>query len=91
MRSPNWEADAELQLVELMEFIGERNASAAGRLRAMIDEAISRACSFPKMGRPGRIHGTRELIVQPNHIVIYQITETTIDVLPILHTRQRYP
>lgn len=74
-----------------MEFIGERNASAAARLRTMIDEAINRACSFPEIGRPGRIHGTRELIVHPNHIVIYQITETTIDILRILHTRQRYP
>lgn len=91
MRSPNWEADAELQLVALIEFIGERNASAAARLRAMIDDAINRACRFPEIGRPGRIHGTRELIVHPNHIVIYQITDTTIDILRILHTRQRYP
>lgn len=91
MHSPNWEADAELQLVELMEFIGERNASAAARLRVAIDEAINLVCRFPEMGRPGRIHGTRELIVHPNHIVIYQITETTIDILRILHTRQRYP
>ncbi|RYD61155.1 MAG: type II toxin-antitoxin system RelE/ParE family toxin [Sphingomonadales bacterium] len=91
MRSPNWEADAELQLVGLIEFIGERNASAAARLRAMIDDAVHRVCDFPEMGRPGRIHGTRELIVHPNHIVIYQITDTTIDIIRILHTRQRYP
>lgn len=91
MRSPNWEADAELQLVELIDFIGERNASAAARLRTTIDDAINRTCRFPESGRPGRIHGTRELIVHPNHIVIYQITDTTIDILRILHTRQRYP
>ncbi|MCW4460590.1 type II toxin-antitoxin system RelE/ParE family toxin [Sphingomonas sp. BT-65] len=91
MRKPNWEADAELQLLNLLEFVGERNASAAARLKATIDEAIGRSCQFPEIGRPGRVAGTRELIVHPNYIVVYQITETAIDVLRLLHARQLYP
>lgn len=91
MRSPNWEADAELQLLNLLEFVGEPNASAAARLKDLIDEALRRACQFPEIGRSGRIAGTRELIVHPNYVVVYQITETTIEVLRLLHARQLYP
>lgn len=71
--------------------MGERNASAAARLKATVDEAIGRACQFPELGRPGRVAGTRELIVHPNYIVVYQTTETAIDVLRLLHARQLYP
>lgn len=91
MRSLNWEADAELQLLDLLEFVGERNASAAARLKGLIDDALRRACQFPEAGRPGRITGTRELIVHPNYVVVHQITETAIDVLRLLHTRPLYP
>ena len=87
----NWEADALLQYEVLIEFVRDRNEPAAEALARRIDEGVERACHFPEIGRPGRVLGTRELIIHPNYIVVYQITETAIDVLRLLHARQLYP
>jgi toxin ParE1/3/4 len=71
----NWEADALLQYEILIEFVRDRNEPAAESLARRIDEGVERACFFPQVGRPGRVTGTRELIVHPNYIVVYRVTE----------------
>ena len=45
------------------------------------------ACGF----RLGRVPGTREHVVHPNYIVVYQVGDDVIDILRILHSRQQYP
>ena len=40
------------------------------------DEALD----FPKMGRLGRIEGTRELVVWANYIIIYQENTFTVQI-----------
>lgn len=45
----------------------------------------------PYLHRPGRIAGTREAVVHPNYIVIYQVSVAEVVVLAVLHARQRYP
>lgn len=87
----NWEAGALLQYEMLIQFVRDRNEPAAEALARRIDESVERACLFPEVGRPGRIIGTRELIVHPNYVVVYRITDTAIDVLRLLHARQLYP
>ena len=86
-----WEAEAELQYATTIDFIAARNLAAAGRLALQIDEAVERLRRFPESGRPGRVNGTRELIVHPNYVVVYRVTPEAIDVLRFLHARQRYP
>jgi toxin ParE1/3/4 len=47
---------------------------------------------FPEMGRPGRIAGTRELVIQRTpYIVAYQIQSDRIRILRVLHGAQRWP
>lgn len=87
----NWEPDARVQYATVIDFVAAHNPDAADRLATVFDEAFERACQFPYIGRPGRIAGTRELIVHPNYLAIYQITPDAIDVLRILHARQLYP
>lgn len=87
----NWEADALLQYEMLIQFVRDRNQLAANALAHRIDEGVERTRHFPEIGRPGRVIGTRGLIVHPNYIVVYQVTETAIDVLRLLHARQLYP
>jgi toxin ParE1/3/4 len=86
-----WEPEAERQYALVVEFIGSRNPAAAVRLARLIDEAVERVRHFPSAGRPGRVDGTRELIVHPNYVIVYQVTSSAVDVLRLLHARQRYP
>jgi len=40
--------------------------------------------------RFGRMPGTREIVVRPNYLVIYRVTDQ-IDILAVLHARQKFP
>lgn len=86
-----WEPEARHQYAAIVDFVSEHNPRAALRLSSLIDEALERACRFPEIGRPGRVSGTRELIVHPNYLIVYQVAAGAIDVLRLLHARQRYP
>jgi addiction module RelE/StbE family toxin len=58
------------------------------RIRQQIEELIK----FPKIGRPGRFDGTRELIIQRTpYIAAYRIAGKTIRILRVLHTAQMWP
>ena len=45
----------------------------------------------PEMGRPGRVPGTRELVIAdvPTYSVVYRVTETEVRITRIWHGRQR--
>ncbi|MED7666620.1 type II toxin-antitoxin system RelE/ParE family toxin [Pseudomonas moraviensis subsp. stanleyae] len=45
---------------------------------------------MPHLYRKGRSPGTREIVVHPNYVVIYEVTDR-IEILSVLHTRQEYP
>ena len=86
-----WRPDAERQLLDIVDYIGARNAPAAVRIKALIDDRIELARVVPGMGRPDRVTGTRELFVHPNYIVVYLHDGEALNVLQVLHARQRYP
>ena len=86
-----WEPEADDQLNAIADFISLQNPAAADRIVGLIHNGVERVRRFPESGRPGRVPGTRELIVHPNYIVIYRVTDAAIDVLRVLHARQRYP
>jgi plasmid stabilization system protein ParE len=54
----------------MLDYIGARNAGAAARTRELINDWIDLARAVPGMGRPGRVATTRELIIDPNYIVV---------------------
>ena len=78
-------------MVEIIDFIEQRNAPAAQNLYAAIVQSAENIAFMPYLFRPGRVPGTRELVVHPNYIVVYQVGNDVIDILRILHSRQQYP
>jgi len=58
------------------------------RIRAQV-EGLAR---FPKSGRPGRVEGTRELVIQRTpYIVAYRATRDTVRILRVLRGAQQWP
>jgi len=80
------------QLEEVRERIAEDNPAAATRLVERIRAAVERLRDFPVLGRPGRVSGTRELVVPSTHYIIpYRVVGETIQVLALIHSAQRWP
>ena len=86
-----WDDEALSQFESILDYVAAQNVAAADRLELLIQERIETLRTFPAVGRPGRVEGTRELVPHPNFIVIYQSDAITVDIIRILHTRRRYP
>ncbi|HEX8615423.1 MAG TPA: type II toxin-antitoxin system RelE/ParE family toxin [Telluria sp.] len=86
-----WRAEAQADLATILGYIAERNPRAALDLYNDIDWAVSQLPAHPYMYRPGRVPGTRELIVRPNYLIVYRVGATAIDIVSVMHARQHYP
>lgn len=85
-----WRAGALADLLEILEYIDERNPRAADALQNDIENATSALPEHPYLYRMGRIPLTREIVVHPNYLVVYRVTDR-IEIVSVLHARQEYP
>jgi plasmid stabilization system protein ParE len=73
-------------------YIAARNPQAAAAIAARICEAIDGLRLFPERGRPGRVAGTRELVIPATPFVVaYRIGNGQIEILAIMHGARRWP
>lgn len=86
-----WLENARANLVSIIEYIAERNDFAALSLQEDIERAVSQLPLHPYLYRPGRVTGTREIVVHPNYLVVYRVLPQVIEIVAVLHTRQKYP
>ncbi|HEX8468473.1 MAG TPA: type II toxin-antitoxin system RelE/ParE family toxin [Allosphingosinicella sp.] len=56
-----------------------------------IEACAERLPDHPFLYRPGRAPGTREAVVHPNCILAYRVTGEAVEVVNLVHARQRYP
>ena len=74
------------------EYIARDSPAAAGRLVKEIHRAAENLARFPSMGRPGRVVGTRELVVLGTpYIVPYRVRNQAIEILRVFHTARKWP
>ena len=56
------------------------------------DNAVEILKRFPASGRPGRVAGTRELVVSRTpYIVPYRVRDDTVELLLVLHAARKWP
>ena len=73
-------------------YIAEDNPKAAVRTVLRVLEAIEGLAEFPNVGRPGRVPGTRELVVSGTpFIAVYKVEANILWVARVLHGAQRWP
>ena len=75
----------------IMDHIAEDNPGAALDLDELIEEKTSALIDHPRLYKPGRMKGTREMVVHPNYVVVYQESKTEVVILRVLHARQQWP
>lgn len=87
-----WSPIARDDLAQLRTFIAETDPRAAGSIAGAILDSVERLRAFPAMGRPGRLAGTRELVMPGTPFVIpYRVTRGTVEIIAVLHGARRWP
>lgn len=87
-----WEPEALDNIEAIAIYIAADNLGAAIALSDRIIDAVEQNLPRnPKLGRPGRVAGTRELVVHENYIVVYQVRDDRIAVLTVRHAARRWP
>lgn len=86
-----WTQEAELDRDDVLDFIALDNVAAAIQMDELFSDAAAQLVDFPTMGRPGRIAGTRELIPHESYCIVYEIKDSTIWVLALVHTARQWP
>ena len=87
-----WSANAAAQLEAAHEYVAEDNREAAQKQSLAVVRAVEQVVQFPEMGRPGRVAGTRELVIQGTPLIVaYSVRRGRISVLAVLHGARRWP
>ena len=86
-----WLELARTDLLGIVDYISDDNPDAAQRVKDDIEMKAEKLPEFPKIGRPGRVEGTRELVAWSNYILVYQEDALTVRILRVLHAAQQWP
>jgi toxin ParE1/3/4 len=91
--NPIWSPEAVADLAALRAYIAQGDPAAAQRVALHIVRNVATLLpNSPEMGRPGRIPGTRELVIpRTPYIVPYRLVGNTIQVLRVFHSARRWP
>lgn len=86
-----WTRPASIDRKRIRQYIAQDNPAAALALDELFSAKARRLTDHPSLGRPGRIVGTRELVVHPNYVLIYEVAGDLVRVLRILHAARQWP
>ena len=87
-----WAVHFRADLKAAYDFTLERSPQGARRVAERILTSIDRLKQTPYVGRPGQKQGTRELVVTSTpYVIIYEVSETDVVLLRLLHGAQRWP
>lgn len=87
-----WLRKALRNLDEEATYIAADDPTAARLVVARVLEAVALLAQQPGMGRPGRVPGSRELVVlQTRYLVPYRVRGETVEILRVFHTSRRLP
>jgi toxin ParE1/3/4 len=83
---------AKQDLIEIQDFIARDNPRVAFEVVQRIRDQVALLASPPRLGRPGRLSGTRELsISRTPFFVVYRVQRRRVEVLAVIHGRRQWP
>lgn len=87
-----WSGRAKAHLRHIVDYIWEHNPAAAARVSELIVDRAEQLSAYPEIGRPGRVQGTRELIVVGlPYIIAYRLRQGQVEIAAVLHAARRWP
>ena len=87
-----WLRRALLNLDHEANYIAQDNPRAAAEFVLHLRDSALMLGEQPNLGRPGRIPGTRELVVANlPYILPYRVRSDTVEILRVFHTSRKWP
>ena len=87
-----WTRPALRELEAIGDYIARHNQTAALRIVQRIRQQVRQLGKHPHLGRAGRIHDTRELVVTNTPFIVpYRVRNESIEVLSVFHGARRWP
>ena len=87
-----WLHLALFDLHKLMGYIARDNSDAATKVAERIWGTTRMLSNNPAMGKPGRVPGTREMVVTgTSYIVPYRVVANEVQILRVLHGSRKWP
>ncbi|MCF6248325.1 MAG: type II toxin-antitoxin system RelE/ParE family toxin [Desulfobacula sp.] len=87
-----WTRKALLNLDQAIEYIASDKPMAAAEAGAKVWNAAKMLADHPGIGRPGRVAGTREFVIQGlPYILPYVERNSVVYILRVMHTAMRWP
>ncbi|MGD1073267.1 MAG: type II toxin-antitoxin system RelE/ParE family toxin [Bryobacteraceae bacterium] len=87
-----WSPTAIRHLVAIRKYIEKDSDATAALVAGRILKAIELLRTQPEMGRPGRLAGTRELVVSGTpYIVPYRVRRERMELLAVFDGRRQWP
>ncbi|MBM3535544.1 MAG: type II toxin-antitoxin system RelE/ParE family toxin [Alphaproteobacteria bacterium] len=86
-----WTEGALAERRAIYDYIEADNRRAALALDEMFKRRAKGLQAHPHLGRPGRVEGTRELVIHRHYVLVYDVRGETIRILRLLHTSLQWP
>jgi toxin ParE1/3/4 len=86
-----WTPEALQDRLDVWDYIAADNPRAAARMDELFSDAAARLADHPRLGRPGKIAGTRELVAHENYRLVYEVEHETVWVLVLVHVAKQWP
>ncbi|SHJ84408.1 type II toxin-antitoxin system RelE/ParE family toxin [Halomonas caseinilytica] len=85
-----WTPEAIQDRDDIYEYIEPENPLAALTLDELFSEEAAQLVGHPDSGRPGRAPGSRELVVHPSYMLVYDVVGMQVRVLSVVHTARQW-
>jgi addiction module RelE/StbE family toxin len=80
-----WTKTALRSVDEIAGYIAKDSKMRATSFVLELQHAVAKLQAHPGMGRSGRVHGTRELVLHKNYIAIYRVRDDDVEILRLHH------
>lgn len=73
-------------------YIATDSPQAAQHFMESVQQSTGLLCIYPAMGRPGRVAGSRELIMTDySYLIPYRVRADAVEILRIFHSMRKPP
>ena len=86
-----WTLQADQDRSDIVTYVAADSPRAAVAMDELFSSAAARLATFPLIGKPGTISGTRELVPHESYRLVYEVAEDTVWILALVHTARQWP